>query len=102
MAELIFSDDAASDLDLILDYLAREAGAPVAIRYGERFRAAFRQLTDFPGSGSPRRQFGETMRVWSVPPYLIFYRYSRGDVDVRVVRIIDGRRKISDKLLGRS
>ena len=102
MVALIFSDEAALDLDSILDYLQREAGAPVALRFGERFRSAFGQLADFPGSGAPRRQFGETMRLWSVPPYLIFYRHERGDDTVRVVRIIDGRRKLSDKLFDRS
>ena len=102
MADLIFSEEAATDLETIIDYLAKTVGALAAIRHGERFRKAFKQLNDFPGSGSPRRQFGETMRLWSVPPHLIFYRHARGEASVRIVRIIDGRRRISDELFGKS
>ena len=101
MASLIFSEEAATDLETIIDYLVQAAGNSTAERYGERFRAAFRQLSD-PGSGSPRPQFGESMRLWSVPPYLIFYRHARSEATVSIIRIIDGRRRLSDKLFDNS
>ena len=102
MASLIFSEEATTDLETIIDYLVQAAGTATAERYGERFRAAFRQLSDFPGSGSPRPQFGASMRLWIVPPYLIFYRHVRNDATANIIRIIDGRRRLSDKLFGNS
>jgi plasmid stabilization system protein ParE len=44
MPRLVVSPEARADIDEILDWLEHEAGKPVALRYAERFRAAFRHL----------------------------------------------------------
>ena len=63
MAQLIVAPHAQADLDDILDYLTREAGDPVARRYGDSFRGAFAFLTEFPRTGAPRPNFGATPRI---------------------------------------
>ncbi|MGH2398054.1 MAG: type II toxin-antitoxin system RelE/ParE family toxin [bacterium] len=98
MAQLIVAPQAQADLDNILDYLTREAGEPAACRYGDSFRAAFAFLTEFPRAGAPRPNFGATMRIKMVWPYVIFYRYSADKDIVCLIRILHGRRNITTKL----
>ena len=98
MARLVASREAQADLDDILDYLAGIAGASVALRYGERFRAAFRHLVDFPETGARRPRLHADMRIWVVAPYIIFYRFSSGDDTIRIVRIVHGRRNVTVRL----
>lgn len=102
MARLIVAPQAQADLDDILDYLTREAGDRVARRYGDSFRRAFAFLTEFPRTGAPRPNFGSTMRIKTVWPYVIFYRYSAADDTVRLIRILHGRRNITTKLFPRA
>jgi toxin ParE1/3/4 len=96
MAQLIVAPQAQVDLDDILDYLTREAGDPVACRYGESFRGAFAFLTEFPRTGAPRPNFGATMRIKTIWPYV--YHYSADNDTVRLIRILHGRRNITTKL----
>ena len=99
MARLIVSPEAQADLDVILDYLASVGGNVVALRYGEKFRGAFRHLIDFPETGAARPRLGTGIRIWGVAPYLIFYRYTRNDDTIRVVRLLHGRRRIAERLM---
>ena len=54
VARLVVSPEARTDIDDILDLLESEAGRPVALRYAERFHAAFRHLVAFPETGARR------------------------------------------------
>ena len=98
MARLIVSRETQADLDELLDYLDREAGRPVALRYGERFRSAFRHLMDFPATEARRPRLDADMRIWVVAPYVTFYRFTDADDTVRVVRILHGRRHVTQRL----
>jgi plasmid stabilization system protein ParE len=68
VARLIVSRETQADLDEILAHLAATAGNSVAHRYGERFRAAFRHLMDFPATGAMRPRLDAGMRIWIVAP----------------------------------
>ena len=62
-ARLIVSNAARADVREILDYLEREAGRRVALRYAIEFDAAIDRVADLPHTGSPRTSFGPEMRV---------------------------------------
>jgi toxin ParE1/3/4 len=98
MARLIVSRETQADLDEILAYLASVAGKSAALRYGERFRAAFRHLIDFPATGALRARLEADMRIWVVAPYVIFYRFAIDDDTVKVVRILHSRRNVTERL----
>jgi toxin ParE1/3/4 len=100
MARLIAAREAQADLDEILAYLQGEAGKSVALRYGERFRAGFRHLVDFPETGARRPQLHADMRIWVIAPYVIFYRFTGDDDTIRLVRILHGRRNVTERLFG--
>ena len=91
MAGLIVSRETLAKLDDILAYLTSVAGKPVALRYGEIFRAASRHLMDFPATGAMRPRLAPDMRIWLIAPYVIFHRFAVDDDTVRVLRILHGR-----------
>jgi plasmid stabilization system protein ParE len=99
MAGLIVSRETLADLDEILAYLTSVAGKPIALRYGERFRAAFRHLMDFPATGAMQPRLAPDMRIWVIAPYVVFYRFAIDDDTVRVLRILHGRRNVTERLL---
>ena len=68
MTRLVVTSDAEADTSDILAYLAQEAGAPVALEYGARFRAAIERLLSFPESGAPRPRLGSETRIAIVAP----------------------------------
>ncbi len=79
MARLVVSPEASADIEEIVDWLEREAGREVALRYAERFRAAFGHLLTFPEIGARRRRLHADMRIWAVAPYVVFYRFVTED-----------------------
>jgi plasmid stabilization system protein ParE len=99
MAGLIVSRETLADLDDILAYLTSVAGNLVVLRYGERFRAAFRHLMDFPATGAMRPRLASDMRIWVIAPYVVFYRFAIDDDTVRVLRILHGRRNVTKRSL---
>jgi plasmid stabilization system protein ParE len=98
MARLIVSPESSADIDGILDWLDCETGRPVALRYAERFRAAFGHLMAFPEIGARRRTLHANMRIWVVAPYVIFYRFEIDKEPVTIVRILHGRRDLAEAL----
>jgi toxin ParE1/3/4 len=99
MPRLVVSPEASGDIDDILVWLEREAGKAVALRYAERFRAAFSQLMAFPDIGARRPKLHAAMRIWAIAPYVVFYRSSPDSETVTVLRILHGRRDVSERLL---
>ena len=101
MVRLVASPEAEADVDEILDWLEREAGKPVALKYAERFQDGFVRLMTFPEIGARRRRLHADMRIWPVAPYVIFYRFTYEDQEVRVIRVLHGRRDVNKRLFGR-
>ena len=87
MAEVTWSSEALSDLDLIVAYIAH-FDRDAAERVAQRLIDAGESLNTFPSRGRPQ---GDDIRALPiVPPYLILYRVI-GD-DVLILRIRRGRR----------
>ncbi len=98
MARIEFAPEAEQDGRDIADDLTRATGLTVAKRYLADFETTIARLAQFPGIGAPRPNFGPTMRITTVWPYVIFYRYSADDDKMRIMRILHGRRNITAKL----
>jgi len=97
MARLIVTDRADLDVSAIIEILNKNAGAEVAGRYRRDFDFVFDRLAMFPRSGVLRPQLGGDMRIAVVTPYVVFYDHRQDDVVI--VRILDGRRKISRRMV---
>ena len=103
MTRLAITPEARADFNDIISGLYVEAGSAVAMRFSTSFDGAFVRLTEFPRIGAPRPKFGPTVRIWTIEPYVIFYRYTDTSDTVLVLRILHGRRKLTRKMLsGRS
>jgi plasmid stabilization system protein ParE len=101
MTQLVVTADAAADTNDILSYLVQEAGSQVAEKYAGQFRVTIERLLRWPESGAPRPHLGEDVRIAVVSPYVLIYQYSRGDDTLVVLRMLHGRRNITDRLLRR-
>jgi toxin ParE1/3/4 len=97
MARLTVSPQAELDAAEIVDLLVREAGVDVARRYRQSFDDIFARFAVFPESGAPRPRLGRHIRIGVVSPYLVIYELESDHV--MVLRIVDGRRKITRRLV---
>jgi toxin ParE1/3/4 len=97
MAKLIVSPQAEQDTATIVAMLTDKAGTSVAERYRRDFEELFERFLMFPMSGSRRRSLSRYARIGIVEPYVIVYEH-RGET-VRIVRVLDGRRNITRKLV---
>ncbi len=85
------SEAAISDVSIIRQWIAEQAGPEVATRYTDRIGQKFATLSHFPNRGTPRPEFSAGCRsVTFERRYLIVYRLL--DTVVRVERIVDGYR----------
>ena len=96
MTLVVISPRALSDLIDITTYLDTAAGFAVAYRYEQRIRYKIERLAEFPGLGTPRPRLGPHVRLLVERPYLIYYQW---DERVEVLRMLDGRRLITRKLI---
>jgi toxin ParE1/3/4 len=101
MARIVFSALADLDINGILIDLAAKAGRLVAIKYDGLFERLYDRLADHPNSGAPRPALGEHIRIGVIAPFIIIYRYTEEADTVTVLRVVDGRRRISGRLLPR-
>ncbi|MEA2903945.1 MAG: toxin ParE1/3/4 [Alphaproteobacteria bacterium] len=101
MTRLIVAADADADFDDILAYLQEEAGLVVADDYDKRLCETIERLVDLPESGAPRPLLGLSIRIAVVSPYVVIYDYSRDDDTLTLLRILHGRRDITEDLLHR-
>jgi plasmid stabilization system protein ParE len=97
MARLVVTERADDDLASIIQNLRDTAGEAVALRYRQAIDQVFERLVRFPRSGMSRRKMGRHVRIAVVAPYIIFYENQRDDVVI--VRILDGRRNITRRLV---
>ena len=79
--------------------MERVAGETIALNYAIAIRRSTDQLEINPGIGSPRRKFGSKVRILIVSPYLIFHEGGPKAKSVTVLRIIDGRRRITRRTI---
>lgn len=101
MASLIVTAHADRDLDDILNYLTGVAGRRSADAYGERFAASLERIARFPGAGPQRPALGVDTRITLVLPYVIIYDYDARNDEAVVLRVLHGRRRITERLLVR-
>ena len=99
MARVIVAEPAKQDVRDILTDLGERAGYGVASRYAEDFKAAYRGIAQFPGSGPPRPALGPNARIKIVYPYVIIYDHESNEATV--LRVLHGRRDITIKLIKR-
>ena len=70
MTRLVVSREADPDLDAVLSYLEREAGARTACSYAERFRKSIAFLAVFPGGAKPpSSSWPERSHIHRLPLY---------------------------------
>jgi len=98
MSKLQFTPLALSDLDDILDYIARERPM-TAVAVIRRIRQACEKIARFPEMGQRRPEFSAEYRSFPVERWVVFYRIV--DDRVEVHRVLDGSRDI-DSLMGES
>jgi plasmid stabilization system protein ParE len=101
MIRIVVTPPMRRDRDDILRYLAREAGAGAVLKYAERFRDATLRLVEMPGCGSSRPELGSRCRVIVIAPYLLIYDYDPARSQVTLLRILHGKRGITERLLRR-
>ncbi len=86
MANVKLSAAARKDLIAIRIYSNNEFGSQIADKYFLGFEDAFDRLTNFPKSGRPTPDIGESIRCLTHRRHRIFYEI-RSDI-VLIIRII--------------
>lgn len=99
MSRLVIAASASADQAVILEYLKAKAGPRTAEKFRLLFRTVLRRLIAYPASGALRPAVGRDIRIGIVAPYLIIYRFDEGADVVTVLRMVDGRRRVSGRLL---
>jgi toxin ParE1/3/4 len=101
MTRLLVAADAKADLNDILDYLALNAGSVTAGAYAERFAGAIERIIALPRSAPPRPKLGPDTRVVVVYPYLMIYDFVAAADTATLLRVLHGRRNITEQMLKR-
>jgi plasmid stabilization system protein ParE len=99
MTRIIVSPKANADFLDILDYLTNLAGYVVANKYASDLAEIYDRLSMFPEIGSSRPSLGSQARIMVISPYVVVYDYLRENDTVRIVRIVDGRRNVTRRLV---
>ncbi len=99
MTRFVVTETADADRDDITDDLAGKAGIVTASKFDDLFEQLYDRIERYPRSCPLRPGLGRNMRIGVVEPYIILYRYTEIDDTVTVLRLVDGRRKISKTLL---
>jgi toxin ParE1/3/4 len=101
MTRLVVTADAERDASEIISFLAREAGPAVAAEYVRRFTSTLERLASLPETGAPRPSLGPNARIGIVSPYILIYDFVRVRDELILLRILHGRRNITQDLLRR-
>lgn len=86
-----FSPRAFSDLDELLEYIARDK-PDAAAKFVAKLKEKCRLLARFPELGAPRVELMPTLRVFSVGNYAIYYRPL--ETSIRVERVLHAARDV--------
>jgi plasmid stabilization system protein ParE len=93
MARFVLTPAARADLAEIAAYIHDHGSPEAAKRVGEELRRAMRRLAELPRMGHLRNDLAdESLRVWSVYSYLIFYRPD--SIPLQIIRVLHGSRDI--------
>ncbi|MCC3245539.1 type II toxin-antitoxin system RelE/ParE family toxin [Methylocystis sp. WRRC1] len=99
MARVLLTSLADGDVDYIIADLAAKAGARIAARYIADFDKLYDRLAEYPDSGARRPSLGESVRVSVIAPYVVIYEHMPAEGTVVIMRIVHGRRNITEKLM---
>lgn len=99
MTQVAVSPEADADFLAIVNRLTELAGHSAASRYASDLRSIYQRLSALPEIGSPRPKLGSRIRIVVLFPYVVVYEYLSRDDMVRIVRIIDGRRNITRRMV---
>jgi toxin ParE1/3/4 len=97
MTPVVVSPKADEDVSLMLEHLQAVAGPAVMRRYVQELNAIYERLTLFPDSGPRRKSLGPHVRIAVLSPYVIIYEHVNGTVTI--VRVLDGRRNVTRRLV---
>lgn len=97
-AELVWLEEAESDLQSIFDYISAD-NIRAAEAYTGSIVEACDRLRGFPLSG---RAFDKHYRILVVRNHLVLYRHDQQNAEVVIAAIIDGRRDVAVLLRGLS
>ena len=93
---LLRTDKANDQLFDVIQYIADNAGANIALQYLDKLEAAVMNLADFPYSGTvPRYSIlkKQGYRVLIVERHLIFYKVDEEKQTVMIHAVVDGRQE---------
>ena len=93
---ILRTDKANDQLFDVIQYIAADAGANIALRYLDKLEAAVMSLADFPYSGTvPRYSIlkKQGYRVLIVERHLIFYKVDEEKQTVMIHAVVDGRQE---------
>ena len=99
MTRLVVTKRAQVDIETIALDLAFRAGNATASRYVGDFHRFYDQIARFPSSGAPRPKLGKGIRMGSIRPYAIIYRFDLANDVIFVLRVLHGKRHITRALL---
>jgi toxin ParE1/3/4 len=102
MAQVVISERADLDTNRIFLNLAAKAGRFVVVKYEARFELLFDNLAAYPDQGAPRPTLGKNIRIAVVDPFIVIYRHMLERDTVAVLRVVDGRRRITSGMLPRN
>ena len=93
---ILRTDKANDQLFDVIQYIADNAGANIALQYLDKLEAAVMNLADFPYSGTvPRYSIlkKQGYRVLIMERHLIFYKVDEEKQTVMIHAIVDGRQE---------
>ena len=93
---ILRTDKANDQLFDVIQYIAADAGANIALQYLDKLEAAVMNLADFPYSGTvPRYSIlkKQGYRVLIVERHLIFYKVDEEKQTVMIHAVVDGRQE---------
>lgn len=96
MIEIVFRPEAEADIREISDYTEAQWGRQQARRYVETINAAIKQLSIFPGQGTPIIGLTSNYRKLTSGSHRIIY--SADNAKLVIVRILHERMDIDDRL----
>ena len=93
---ILRTDKANDQLFDVIQYIADNAGANIALQYLDKLEAAVMNLADFPYSGTvPRYSIlkKQGYRVLIMERHLIFYKVDEEKQTVMIHAVVDGRQE---------
>jgi toxin ParE1/3/4 len=91
--QLHVTDPARADIDDALDYLTREAGLNVALRFADRLGEELTHLADVGHAGVSREWISSGLRMTIIGRYCVYFRVTAAEI--RIVRFLHGSRDVS-------